>query len=186
MGQSRCTRCGSGLESRFRNSTQRVWAWWLAGLIAYIPANIYPMMITDTLVAKYSSTIVGGAIELINDGDALVGGVVLLASVMIPISKFIAIAWVMLAIRRPQRSNAHALHHLYEVVEFIGRWSMIDVFVVAILAALVHLGTVASIFPGVAAICFGSSVICTMLSALSLDPRLIWDAIEPEPQDTLA
>ncbi|QIE43626.1 paraquat-inducible protein A [Meridianimarinicoccus aquatilis] len=182
-GQNRCTRCGSHLESRYANSRQRVWAWWLAGLIVYIPANLYPMMITDTFIMTYSSTIVGGAIDLIGHGDALVGIVVLVASVMIPVGKFIAIAWVMIATRRARRGRAHSLHRMYELVEFIGRWSMIDVFVVAILAALVHLGSVAGIYPGLAAICFGASVIFTMLSALSLDPRMIWDATDPNPQD---
>jgi paraquat-inducible protein A len=108
----------------------------------------------------------------------LVGVVVLVASVLIPVGKFIAIAYVAWAIRHPREADPHKLHILYEVVEFIGRWSMIDVFVVAILSALVHLGSVADIYPGIAAICFGATVIFTMLSALSLDPRLIWDAFE--------
>lgn len=183
MRQTRCTRCGARLESRYPHGRQRVWAWWLAGLIVYIPANTYPMMITDTLTATYSSTIIGGAVDLIAHGDALVGGVVLFASVVIPVGKFLAIAWVMLATRRARvtrSGRAHGLHRMYELVEFIGRWSMIDVFVVAILAALVQLGSVAGIFPGLAAICFGASVIFTMLSALSLDPRMIWDATDPQ------
>lgn len=171
----RCTLCGSRLSSRYPRGVQRVWAWWLAGLVAYIPANLYPMMITDTLIATYSSTILGGALDLIAHGDAFVGGIVILASVVIPVGKFAAIAFVMLAIHGVLRSDAHVLHRAYEVVEFIGRWSMIDVFVVAILSALVHLGFVAEIYPGQAAIWFGASVIFTMLSALSLDPRLIWD-----------
>ncbi len=181
--QPRCGRCGARLESRFRHGPQRVWAWWLAGLVAYVPANLYPMMITETVTATYVSTIIGGAVDLIAHGDALVGIVVLVASVVIPVGKFVAIAWVMLAIRRARSGHAHSLHKMYEAVEFIGRWSMIDVFVVAILAALVHLGQVAGIFPGLAAICFGASVIFTMLSALSLDPRLIWDATDPARRD---
>lgn len=176
--QPHCTRCGARLESRFSHGPQRVWAWWIAGLVAYIPANLYPMMITQTVTDTYVSTIVGGAVDLIAYGDPFVGIVVLVASVVIPVGKFVAIAWVMLAIRRARRGHAHRLHRLYEAVEFIGRWSMIDVFVVAILAALVHLGQVAGVFPGLAAICFGASVIFTMLSALSLDPRLIWDATD--------
>ncbi|MGS4944786.1 paraquat-inducible protein A [Meridianimarinicoccus sp. RP-17] len=176
-----CTRCGARLHSRLPDSIQRVWAWWLAGLVAYVPANLYPMMITETVTETYSSTIVGGAVDLISYGDPFVGIVVLLASLAIPVGKFVAIAWVMLAIRRAREGHAHRLHQLYEAVEFIGRWSMIDVFVVAILAALVHLGQVAGIVPGLAAICFGTSVIFTMLSAISLDPRLIWDATDPLP-----
>jgi paraquat-inducible protein A len=180
MGTARCSRCGARLESRYANSRQRVWAWWAAGLVVYIPANLYPMMITDVLFKSYASTLIGGAFELIRHGDPLVGIVVLVASVLIPVGKFIAIAWVMLATRRFRPGSAHSLHRMFEVVEFIGRWSMIDVFVVAILAALVHLGTFAGIFPGIAAICFGASVIFTMLAALSLDPRMIWDAADPD------
>lgn len=175
-----CRQCGAALESRYQQSLQRVWAWWIAGFITFIPANLYPMMITDTFVATFSSTIVGGALDLIHHGDAFVGIVVLVASVLIPVGKFIAIAYVAWAIRNPRSADPHKLHILYEVVEFIGRWSMIDVFVVAILSALVHLGSVADIYPGIAAVCFGATVIFTMLSALSLDPRLIWDAFEDE------
>ncbi|MCA8883502.1 MAG: paraquat-inducible protein A [Rhodobacteraceae bacterium] len=178
LGQPRCSRCGSPLQSRYPKSLQRVWAWWAAGLVAFIPANFYPMMETDTVVAKFSSTIVGGALELIHHGDAFVGGIVLLASVAIPVAKFLAIAYVALVIQRPYGADPHRMHVLYTLVELIGRWSMIDVFVVAILSALVHLGSFADIYPGIAAICFSATVIFTMLSALSLDPRLIWDAIE--------
>lgn len=182
-GTEVCARCHGRLHSRFPHSVQRTWAWWIAGLIAYVPANLYPMMITQTLVGTYKSTIVGGAMELVHAGELFVGGVILLASVVIPTGKFLAIAYVLLAIQFPRRINAHLLHKVYEVVEFIGRWSMVDVFVVAILSALVHLGTVAEIYPGIAAICFGSTVILTMISALSLDPRLIWDATEEEPRE---
>lgn len=155
-----------------------MWAWWLAGLLAYIPANLYPMLITNTVGSKSTSTIVGGVIELIHYHAYFVASVVFFASVVIPGTKFFAIAFVALSIRYPRKSNSHFLHKVYEVVEFVGRWSMVDVFVVAILSALVHLGSVADIFPGIAAICFASSVICTMFAALSLDPRLIWDATE--------
>ncbi|WP_240512108.1 paraquat-inducible protein A [Pseudoruegeria sp. SK021] len=176
--QARCTRCGGTLSSRAPHSLQRVLAWWLAGFLAYIPANLYPMLITDTVKSKSASTIVGGVIELVHYHAYFVAGVVFLASVIIPISKFIAIAYVVLSIRFPRKANSHTLLKIHELVEFIGRWSMVDVFVVAILSALVHLGSVADIFPGVAAICFASSVICTMMAAISLDPRLIWDATE--------
>ncbi len=178
-----CPRCHGRLHSRFPHSLQRTWAWWIAGLIAYVPANLYPMMVTQTVVGTYKSTIVGGAMELIHHGDAFVGIVILLASVVIPAGKFLAIAYVLLAIQNPRRTNGHLLHKVYEIVEFIGRWSMIDVFVVAILSALVHLGSVAEIYPGIAAICFGSTVVLTMISALSLDPRLIWDATEDKSRE---
>lgn len=179
-GTSKCERCGSGLSSRYPGGLQRVWAWWFAGLIAYVPANLYPMLITDTLAHESASTIVGGVIELIDYHAYFVAAVVFVASVIIPSLKFFAIGYLALAVRRRTHGKTHRLHKIYEAVEFIGRWSMIDVFVVAILAALVHLGTVADIYPGIAAVSFAMTVIFTMLSALCFDPRLIWDALSED------
>ena len=175
----RCGLCGGRLTSREPKSLERVWAWWVAGVIAYIPANLYPMMRTDMMGTDYASTIVAGVIELAGHGAWFVAGVVFFASVCIPLAKFMAIAWVALVIRRPVGpERSHRLHKMHEVVEFIGRWSMIDVFVVAILSALVQISVVVSINPGIAAISFAASVGFTMLSAQSLDPRLIYDASE--------
>lgn len=173
---SQCELCGAHLVSRDVTSLQRVWAWWIAGLIAYIPANIYPMLLTTTLGKTSESTIIGGAIELAAHGDPFVALIVFVASVVIPVGKFIAIAYLALSIQRPRSGDRHRRHRIHHVVEFIGRWSMIDVFVVAILTALVQFGLAASIHPGIAAVAFALSVAFTMLSAQSLDPRLIWDA----------
>lgn len=178
---SNCPRCGAHLNSRAPRSLQRVWALWLVGLICYVPANLLPMLITDSVGTRYASTIVGGAVELAQHGDIPVALIILLASVAIPISKFIAIAFLALSIERRGRIPASARIHLYEFVEFIGRWSMVDVFVVAILTALVKLGFLASIYAGPAAVCFALCVIFTMLSAQAMDPRLIWDSAEARP-----
>jgi paraquat-inducible protein A len=175
-----CPRCGAHLHSRAPRSLQRVWALLIVGLICYVPANLLPMLITDSVGVSYSSTIVGGAVELAQHGDIPVGLIILLASVAIPISKFIAIAFLALTIQRGGRATAEARVHLYDYVEFIGRWSMIDVFVVAILTALVKMGFLASIHPGPAAVFFALSVVFTMLSAQAMDPRTIWDSAEPE------
>lgn len=174
-----CRRCHAALSSREPNSLSRVWAWLAAGIILYIPANIYPMLLTKTLGVQEESTIVGGAIELVHYGAYFVAFIVLFASVAIPVAKFFAIGLLAWSVRRgSSRLSAHRRMQLYEVTEFIGRWSMIDVFVVAILTALVQLGFLASINPGPAAVCFALSVVFTMLSAQSFDPRLIWDSIE--------
>ncbi len=172
-----CTVCGTRLESRDTASLQRVWAWLIAGMIVYIPANVYPMLRTSTFGSVSESTIVGGVLELIEYGSYGVAFIVFFASVVIPISKFIAIAYLAYRVHTGKRGRARHLH-LYEVVEFIGRWSMIDVFVVAILSALVQLNFVATINPGIAAVSFALSVAFTMISANSFDPRLIWDARE--------
>ena len=180
-GQSHCTRCGSRLRSRDETSLQRVWAWWFAGVLCYIPANVTPMLITRTLISKQDNTIIGGAVEIARHGDVLIALIVLVASVMIPVGKFIAIAYLALTLRRGTIQSAHGRQVMYEVVDFIGRWSMIDVFVVAILSSLVQLSVVASIRPGPAALTFAMSVIFTMLSAQSFDSRLIWDTARRDP-----
>jgi paraquat-inducible protein A len=171
-----CKRCGSALQSRDEQSLQRVWAWLIAGMIAYIPANIYPMLLTSTLIERSESTIIGGVVELVEYGSYGVAAIVFIASVMIPVGKFIAIAYLAISVQRSWLDRKHGRHRAYEVVEFIGRWSMIDVFVVAILSALVQLETIATINPGIAALSFALSVIFTMLAAQAFDPRLIWDA----------
>lgn len=141
------------------------------------------MLNTTTLGKQMGNTIVGGVIELMKHGGYFVAGIVFLASVVVPVGKFFAIAYLAVSVQRPQTLHNKARQHLYEVVEFIGRWSMMDVFVVAILSALVQFNIVLAINPGIAAICFALSVAFTMLSALSFDPRLIWDADEANKND---
>ncbi|TNE67683.1 MAG: paraquat-inducible membrane protein A [Rhodobacteraceae bacterium] len=171
-----CTRCGAHLSPRSEASLQRVWAWWIAGLVVYIPANLYPMLRTASLGKTLENTILGGVIELMRHGDVAVALIVFVASIVIPVAKFIAIAYLALSVSHRVRLSAHRRHILFEVVEFIGRWSMIDVFVVAILSSLVRLDFAATISPGIAAVSFALSVAFTMLAALSFDSRLIWDA----------
>ncbi len=181
QGAARCPRCDARLPLQSRRSLQVVWAWLWAGVIVYVPANLYPMLRTATLLDQSESTIVGGVIELMHHGSYGVAFIVFFASVVIPIGKFLAIGYLALSLRRPRPARVHQRHLLYEVVEFIGRWSMIDVFVVAILSALVQLGSVATINPGIAAVSFLLSVAFTMLAAQSFDPKLIWD-VDEEPQ----
>ena len=173
-----CARCGATLVPPDRRGLQRVWAWWFAGLIMYIPANLFPMMSTQTfagLQGNTESTIIEGVVELIHHGNYDIAAIVFVASIIVPIAKFVAIAWLAMVAGRPATADqAHTRLKIFEMVEFIGRWSMIDVFVVAILSALVQLGFVASIHPGPAAVSFALSVAFTMLSAQSFDPRLIW------------
>lgn len=180
---TRCENCGHSLQSRNTRCMQRVWAFWVIGLLCYIPANIYPMLQTKTLFYVQHSTIVGGAIELIEYGSWAVAVIILFASVVIPIGKFLAIAFLAMSIRRGSKTRKHQRQRLFEVVEYIGRWSMIDIFVVAILSSLVQLNVLISIFPGPASLFFALSVIFTMISAQSFDSRLIWDTIS-EPQES--
>ncbi|NNF24674.1 MAG: paraquat-inducible membrane protein A [Rhodobacteraceae bacterium] len=174
-GTSECGRCGHRLRSRDALSLQRVWAWWLVGVICYIPANLYPMLRTRTLFITSEDTILEGVVELAHHGSYGIALVIFVASVLIPIGKFLAIAFLAISVRRTGRQSTRMRHGLYEVVEYIGRWSMIDVFVVAILSSLVQLKTLASVAPGPASLFFALSVIFTMLSAQSFDSRMIWD-----------
>ena len=140
------------------------------------------MLLTNTLVEHSESTIVGGVFELIHHGNFGIAFIVFVASVVIPLGKFMAVAYLAISVQRRSTLNQHQRHRLFEVVEFIGRWSMIDVFVVAILSALVQLDSLATINPGIAAFSFAISVVFTMLSAQSFDARLIWDADRKSPQ----
>jgi len=175
LGTPVCGRCGKPLESREQDSLQRVWAYWLMGVVCYIPANVFPMLNTKTLFQVEESTIIGGAVELAQHGNMGIAAIILVASVVIPLSKFWAVAFLAVSVRQHQVISTRFRRVLYEVVEYIGRWSMIDIFVVAILSALVQLKTLASISPGPASLFFALSVIFTMLSAQAFDSRLIWD-----------
>lgn len=173
-----CARCGATLSPPDRRSLQAVWAWLAAGMVCYIPANVLPMLKTRTLggfQGNVDATIFGGVIELAKYGNWGIAAIIFAASILVPIGKFVAISWLAIKAGRPATvAEAHQRLRVFEVVEFIGRWSMIDVFVVAILSALVQLGFVASINPGPAAVSFALSVAFTMVSAQSFDPRLIW------------
>lgn len=180
-GTTTCARCGAGISPVSTESLQAVWAWLLAGIAFYLPANIYPMLRTTLLGSTVDNTIIGGAIDLANHGNYGVAFIVFVASVVIPVGKFLVIAWLAFRVRRDagktefrRTRNLHARGRLYEVVDFIGRWSMIDVFVVAILAALIQMNFLATIKPGIAAVSFCASVVLTMLAAQAFDSRLIW------------
>lgn len=171
----RCGLCGAGLESRDQGSLRRVWAWWVLGLVAYVPANLLPMLETRTLLSRSEDTILAGTIRLAAEGSWGIALVIFAASVLIPVGKFLAVGFLALSVRGGAGLAARHRHRLYGIVEYVGRWSMVDVFVVAILSALVQLNILASVKPGPAAAAFALSVICTMIAAQSFDSRLIWD-----------
>ncbi len=172
--ERRCPRCDSRLHLRFSHSLQRTWALTLAATILYFPANLLPILRVDSVTGDSASTIVGGVIQFWQQADYPVAIIIFTASVMIPVLKIIAIVILCFAARSGRRPRR--MTKLYRVTEFIGRWSMVDVFVVAILVAVVQLGSTISIHPGAAALSFAGVVVLTMLAAMSFDPRLIWDA----------
>ena len=174
-----CPRCGASLHLRKPHSLQQTMALLLTASILYIPANVYPIMITDQLGASpEESTILGGVILLIELGSAPIAAVIFVASVMVPLGKLIALYYLVWSVGRGDLARPRQRTTLYRITEFIGKWSMVDVFVVAILVSLVHLAGVLVIRPGIAALSFAGVVIVTMLAAESFDPRLIWDRAE--------
>lgn len=178
-----CPRCGTSLHLRKSNSIQRTLALLITACLLYIPANLYPIMITEQLGVSEGSTILGGVMILLHHDAAPVALVIFVFSVMVPLGKFMALFYLLWTVKRHSPISARQRTTLYQVTEFVGKWSMVDVFVVAILVALVHLGGLLSIRPGFAAMCFAGVVIVTMVAAESFDPRLIWDEMEEEKRD---
>lgn len=171
----RCGYCGQPLYSRSPQSLERSAAWLLAALILYLPANLYPMMWTTSLGRMQANTILEGVVVLMQGGSYGIAVVVFVASVLIPIFKFLVLGYLLLSIVRAKPTALSERLRLYRWVEVVGRWSMLDVFVVAILAAMVQFSSVAAVQPGIAVDAFAAVVICTMLSAQALDSRLIFD-----------
>jgi paraquat-inducible protein A len=176
LSEPRCERCGAALHSRKPLSLQRTWAYLLVGIFAYIPANALPIMNTKWLGGSSSDTIMSGVMALADSGSLFVALVVFVASVCIPVLKFIIILWLTLSLQFGWQWSEKQTHRLHVLIELIGRWSMIDVFVVAVLAALIQLGVFLSITPGSGIVAFALSVVFTMLAATAIDPRLLWDA----------
>jgi paraquat-inducible protein A len=172
----RCPRCGARLHRRKPNSVSRAWALAIAALILYVPANVYPVMTLISFGRGAPSTILGGVVELVQAGMWPLAGLVFLASITIPMLKLIGLGFLLVTVQRRSRWQPRQRTRLYRLIEGIGRWSMLDIFTLAILAALVKLGALATITPGSGAIAFAGVVVLTMLAAMSFDPRLLWDA----------
>jgi paraquat-inducible protein A len=169
-----CPRCDAHLHLRTPQSLQRTIALTIASLVLYFPANMLPILKLDSITGAQANTIIGGVVQFWQSHDYPVAIIIFTASVMIPILKILSLTWLCLGARLGR--HPLAMTRLYRVTEFVGRWSMVDVFVVAILVAVVQLGSVITIHPGPAAVSFASVVVLTMLAAISFDPRLIWDA----------
>ncbi|QHM70511.1 membrane integrity-associated transporter subunit PqiA [Mixta intestinalis] len=177
--RSVCPRCTTVAHARRRHSLQWTLALLFTSVIIYIPANILPIMVTEALGDKMGSNIMAGVILLWSDGSYPVALVIFIASIMVPSLKMLAIGWLCWDANGHGRRDSEKMHLIYEVVEFVGRWSMIDVFVIAVLSALVRIGQLMNIYPAPGAILFAAVVILTMFAAMTFDPRLTWDR-EPE------
>ena len=175
-----CTRCGALVHARRPDSLMRTWALLLTSAILYIPANLLPIMTINSLGQGSPSTIMAGVIELVQHGMIPIAAVVFVASILVPTFKLVGIALLLFSVQRHQPLSARQRIIMYRFIEFIGRWSMLDIFVIAILVAVVNFGRIASIEANLGAVAFASVVVLTMLAAVTFDPRLIWDNTESD------
>lgn len=175
-----CTRCGALVHARRPNSLMRTWALLITAAILYIPANVLPIMTVSTLGRGEGDTIMSGVITLVQHGMFPIAAVVFVASILVPTFKLVGIALLLFSVQRRQPLSARQRIVMYRFIEFIGRWSMLDIFVIAILVAVVNFGRLASIEANLGAVAFASVVILTMLAAVTFDPRLIWDNTESD------
>jgi len=177
-GHVACPRCGAGLHSRKVRSLERTWALVIAACLCYLPANLLPIMQITSLGRAQADTIMSGVVYLLTHGMWPLALVVFTASVFVPMLKLAILLTLLISVHRGSAWRPVDRTRLYRLTEAIGRWSMVDIFVVTILVALVHLGNLATVEAQAGAVFFGSVVVLTMLAAESFDPRLIWDRSE--------
>ncbi len=170
-----CPRCGTVVHIRKPDSLNVSLALVIASIILYIPANLYPMMHVHTFAGTQSDTIISGIIYFFESGSYLIAFVILIASVVVPFIKMVILLYLIYSVKRGRAEGKEQKLRLYILTEIIGKWSMVDVYVVAIMIALVHFGALTEIKAGAGAVFFLTVVILTMLSAMSFDSRLIWD-----------
>lgn len=175
----RCPCCGAAVHSRKADSLARTWAFLIAAVILYIPANLLPAMQTTTLFGTTQNTIIGGVAYFWTSGSPELAVLIFTVSVIIPTTKISALAYLAFVARRSAGADAHRLGRLFKVVERVGRWSMLDVFVIALMAGMVQFQSLANVEAGPGAAAFGAMVVLSMLATGSFDPRLLWDKHGP-------
>jgi paraquat-inducible protein A len=175
-----CARCGTALHARKPASLACTWAYLLAAAILYIPANLLPVMDSAKLTILQSDTIWSGAVYLWNEGNRMLSAIVFIASIVIPAVKIVSLGWLLIAAQMRSTHNPLRRAKLYRATAYIGRWSMVDIFVGAVLVGLVQFGAFAYVLPGPGAIFFAAVVVLTMLASASFDPRLTWDPLQEE------
>ena len=173
-----CQRCGTVLHFRKPDSIQSSWALLMAAYALYLPANLLPIMETRSLFGAQQDTIMSGVVYLWSSGSWVLASVVFIASVAVPLLKMLSLTVLLVSVHRHSRKQPLQRTKLYRLLELIGRWSMLDVYVVTILVALVQARSLATIDPGVGVIAFAAVVVLSMLATMSFDPRLIWEAID--------
>lgn len=178
LAAHRCPRCGTSLHLRKPASLQRTVALLIAASALYLPANLLPVMTISELGDVMASTILEGMVEFWQREAYPIAIVIFVASIMIPIIKIVALVWLCAAATGKVHPSPRILGRIYWFTELLGRWSMVDIFVVSILVALVQFGAYMTVTPGPGALAFAGVVVLTMFAAMSFDPRLLWDRLE--------
>ena len=173
-----CPRCDEELSFRKPRSIERTWAFVIAAAICYVPANLLPVMTTTTAAGADSDTILQGVVLLWSPTGWPLSLIVLVASIMIPSGKILALAYLLISVQRGSAENSEQRVRLYRMVAFIGRWSMVDVFVDTFTVSLVELQPLMSVAPAPGLFFFAAVVVLTMLAVESFDARLIWDSAD--------
>jgi paraquat-inducible protein A len=178
--EASCPRCGGALHFRKQRSLERTWALVIAAIVCYVPANLFPVMTVISLGKRQSDTIMSGVVYLLMHHMWPLALIIFIASVFVPLMKLVILVSLLISVHRRSSWRPVDRTRLYRLTELIGRWSMVDIYVVTILVALVRLGNLATIEAGAGAVFFGAVVVLTILAAESFDPRLIWDTCETE------
>lgn len=176
-GEADCARCGARLYVRKPGSIGRTWALLVAAAILYIPANVLPIMDTSSMWGSQEDTIMSGVVFLWTTGSWPLALLVFFASIIVPLLKLIVLMGLLITVQRRSTWRPHRRARLYRFIEFVGRWSMLDIYVVTILVALVQIESLATIKAGPGAVAFGAVVVLTLFAAITFDPRLIWDPV---------
>ena len=179
-GPIRCPRCDASLHSRKPNSRQRSWALLITSAVLYLPANLLPVMRVVNVGHAQADTLFSGIVHFARSGSWALAAIIFIASMVVPISKLVILTLLLLSerARSPWRPDQRA--RLYRLTEVVGRWSMVDIFVVTLMVAMVEMGGLATLAPGAGAMAFALMVIASLLAVRSFDPRLVWDSLEPD------
>ena len=186
QGRTRCPRCDAVVHPRLPASVSRSWAFLLAGTALYLPANLLPVTSTASIGGRQNDTIFSGIVYFWKDGSYGLAVLVFVASILVPMTKLLLLSLLLISLQRHDRRWAVRRLKAWRVLEMIGRWSMLDIFAITMLAALVQVESLAELTPGPGAMAFGAVVVLTMLATHSFDPRLLFDKpggeVVPTPQ----
>lgn len=179
-----CPRCRTALYFRKPNAIQHAWAYLISAYLLFGPAMMLPIMETGSLFGEQQDTIMSGIVFLIRSGSWTLAAIVFVASIFVPLAKLICLTYLLVTVARKKVTQRLNRTRLYRLLEFVGRWSMLDIYVVTLLSVLVQLKGLANIYPMPGAMAFGAVVVLTMMATLSFDPRLIWDATVAQTKST--